>query len=403
MGAVLPGPGRKWNVRSRNADRHKSGQAQKTKMRFTQCLTLLSMLTSATMFGAADDVPLHRVGEIEQSIGFYQAIGLTENSLLYATQSKYQAIEVHQTKHFGKLLLLDGVIQLTERDADSYNEMMAHVPMFQHPNPKSVLVIGGGDGYVLKEVLKHPSVVRVDHVDLDEGVIETCKIHFPQWGDCWEDPRATLHIEDGAQFVREVPDGFYDVIIQDSSDPWVIEADGSATPLPSGVLYDANHICELQRILAPNGVLNLQVRKRICVHLQVVPCALANTFFYVKQGESFNVPSNIDGIVSWRNRMEACGFTRSRYGSIMTVSYTTGHIGMLLGEKDPSLSSKDSEIRDRYDQMVQNGGKTTYYHPGLQRSAFDLPLWAHQKIYGGEDTSDLRCKRDDQLVSNIAM
>ena len=99
-----------------------------------------------------DDVPERRVGEIEQSIGFYQAIELAENSLLYKTQSEYQSIEVHQTKHFGKLLLLDGVIQLTERDADSYNEMMAHVPLFQHPNPKRVLVIGGGDGYVLNEV-----------------------------------------------------------------------------------------------------------------------------------------------------------------------------------------------------------------------------------------------------------
>jgi spermidine synthase len=77
---------------------------------------------------------------------------LAEDSLLYEKQSKFQTIEVHQTTHFGKLLLLDGVVQLTERDADSYNEMMAHVPMFQHPNPKRVLVIGGGDGYVLKEV-----------------------------------------------------------------------------------------------------------------------------------------------------------------------------------------------------------------------------------------------------------
>lgn len=99
-----------------------------------------------------DGVPLNRIGEIEQSIGFYQAIEVLANSLLYEKKSKYQAIEVHQTKHFGKLLLLDGVIQLTERDADSYNEMMAHVPMFQHNNPRRVLIIGGGDGYVLKEV-----------------------------------------------------------------------------------------------------------------------------------------------------------------------------------------------------------------------------------------------------------
>lgn len=98
------------------------------------------------------DLPVNRIGELEPSIGFYQAIELVNNSLLFSTQSKYQAIEVHKSKFFGKVLVLDGVIQLTERDADSYNEMMAHVPLFQHPNPKKVLVIGGGDGYVLKEV-----------------------------------------------------------------------------------------------------------------------------------------------------------------------------------------------------------------------------------------------------------
>lgn len=99
-----------------------------------------------------DELPKYRIGEMEGSIGFYQAIEMVENSLLYSKQSQFQAIEVHQSKFFGKMLVLDGVIQLTERDADSYNEMMAHVGMFQHPNPKRVLLVGGGDGYVLKEV-----------------------------------------------------------------------------------------------------------------------------------------------------------------------------------------------------------------------------------------------------------
>lgn len=85
------------------------------------------------------------------------------------------------------------------------------------------------------------------------------------------------------------------------------------------------------------------------------------------QGESFNVPENIEGIAAWRKHMEDCGFKRSRYGNIMTVSYTTGHIGMLMGEKDPRSASKDNEIRDRFDRMIRNGGRTSYYHPGLQR------------------------------------
>jgi spermidine synthase len=314
-----------------------------------------------------DDVPKNRIGELEPSIGFYQAIELVENSLLYSKQSKYQAIEVHQTKFFGKMLVLDGVIQLTERDADSYNEMMAHVPMFQHVNPKRVLVVGGGDGYVLKEVLKHPSVERVDHVDLDGDVIETCEKHFPQWGDAWKDPRANLHICDGAKYVRDTPDNFYDVIIQDSSDPWIAGEDGEMMPLPSGVLYEEEHICQLYRILKPNGVLNIQA-------------------------ESFNVPTSLEGIITWRKTMETCGFERSRYGSIHTSSYPTGQIGLLLGEKQPSASSKSSSVLARYRQIVSNGDKTSYYHPPLQRGCFEVPLWVHNSIYGEEDTSDLLCK-----------
>ncbi|KAG7350323.1 spermidine synthase [Nitzschia inconspicua] len=313
-----------------------------------------------------DDVPANRIGELETSIGFYQAIELAENSLLFSKQSKYQDIEVHKSKFYGKILVLDGVIQVTERDADSYNEMMAHIPMFQHPNPKRVLIVGGGDGYVLKEVLKHHSVEHVDHVDLDEDVIHTCEEYFPQWGDAWKDPRAFLHICDGAQFVRDAADGTYDVIIQDSSDPFVVGEDGTMTTLPSAALYEEDHICQLHRILKPNGILNIQ-------------------------GESFNVPTSLGGIISWRRNMEACGFKRTRYGSIMTSSYPTGQIGLLLGEKEPSLSADYASVSRRYREMISNEKKTTYYHPPLQKGCFELPLWAHENIYGSEDTSDLLC------------
>lgn len=111
------------------------------------------------------------------------------------------------------------------------------------------------------QVLKHQSVEHVDHVDLDEAVVRTCEEHFPQWGDAWKDPRASLHIADGAQFVRDAADGTYDVIIQDSSDPFVVDDDGVMKTLPSGVLYEEDHICQLHRILKPNGILNIQVRR----------------------------------------------------------------------------------------------------------------------------------------------
>jgi spermidine synthase len=310
----------------------------------TKLFTLFNFLFSpnklnSTTYG--DEAPKHRVGEWETNIGFYQAIELMEDSLLYKKKSKYQSIEVHQSKFYGKVLILDDVLQITERDANSYNEMMAHVPMFQHENPKRVLVIGGGDGYALVEVLKHDSVEHVDHVDLDEDVIKTCETYFPQWGSGWKDPRVKLHIKDGAEFVKNIADGTYDVIVQDSSDPYEVEADGSITPMPSGALYEEMHFLDLQRILAPDGILMIQ-------------------------GESYSIPSSLDSISTWRELMAKCGFQRTRYGNIMTSSYPTGQIGFLLAEKNPSASTNNATIVERYEKLVNSGKATTYYHPPLQ-------------------------------------
>mmetsp|Transcript_11942 Transcript_11942/g.34504 ORF Transcript_11942/g.34504 Transcript_11942/m.34504 type:complete len:137 (+) Transcript_11942:100-510(+) len=123
-------------------------------------IAALSLLCSAAVVtSAAEDASAlsksippfkHSVGETEGEIGFHQSIEVV--SKLYSAKSLYQTIEIHESKHFGNILVLDDVIQITERDGDSYNEMMSHVPMFQHPNPKRVLIIGGGDGYVLHEV-----------------------------------------------------------------------------------------------------------------------------------------------------------------------------------------------------------------------------------------------------------
>ena len=317
-----------------------------------------------------DEIPKYRVGEHEMNIGFYQAIELTEQSLLLEKQSNFQNIQVHQSKFYGKILLLDDVLQLTERDADSYNEMLAHIPMFQHANPKRVLVIGGGDGYALTEVLKHDSVEHVDHIDLDGDVLKVCEEYFPQWGTGWKDARVKLHISDGAVFVMDAPDDSYDVIIQDSSDPFVVEEDGSIKPLPSGALYESKHFRDLHRILKKDGVLMIQA-------------------------ESYNIPSSLDGISTWRQRMIDCGFVSSRYGSIMTSSYPTGQIGFLLAEKDPESSSSYSDIVQRYEQI---GNATSYYHPPIQRSSFDLPLWVHNSIYNNVKKEEpVSAQKDQEL------
>ena len=123
-------------------------------------------------------------GEYIAESGFYQSLTLTSEKPIYNKESQFQNVKVVQSKYYGKVLVLDGVVQLTERDGCAYNEMMVHPAMFAHRKPKRVLIIGGGDGYVLSEVLKHPEVEHVDHVDLDSDVIDVCRNHFP-WGSAW--------------------------------------------------------------------------------------------------------------------------------------------------------------------------------------------------------------------------
>lgn len=296
------------------------------------------------------------VGEHCKETGFYQSIEVKGDNPIYQRRSKYQDISVEQSAHYGKILVLDGIVQLTEKDADSYNEMMAHVPMFSHPNPRRILVIGGGDGYVLQEVLKHSSVEKVDHVDLDSEVIDVCREHFA-WKQVWEDKRVTLHVTDGAAFVRDAADASYDVIIQDSSDPFTEDENGNRIDLPSGILYTIDHFQNVSRILSYNGVFNFQA-------------------------ETFHIPSDIDGIAEWRRDVMLTGFKDARYGTLMISSYPKGQIGFMLCSKQPQDALPTSgDIERRFTKLQNNGNGTTYYQPKLQKSSFDLPLWVEKKIY----------------------
>jgi len=312
------------------------------------------------------------IGELIAETGFYQSIALTSDSPLLAKRSKYQEIAVHNSKHYGKILVLDGVVQLTERDADSYNEMMAHMPMMAHLKPRRVLVIGGGDGYVLSEVLKHPSVEHVDHVDLDGDVIETCREHF-SWGKSWEDPRVALHIEDGSKFVRNAPSEYYDVIIQDSSDPFTQDDDGTTVELPSSVLYSSEHIKNVKRILKKDGVYNFQA-------------------------ETIHIPSDLEGVVEWRSSALEIGFKSAKYGSVTISSYPTGQIGFLMCQKGSDNEySTLKDVKRRFGEMEKIGQGTTYYHPRLQISSFDLPLWVQKSIYSTTEREAMFEDDNDEL------
>ncbi|RDB18793.1 Saccharopine dehydrogenase [NADP(+), L-glutamate-forming] [Hypsizygus marmoreus] len=147
-----------------------------------------------------------------------QAMTLKVNKILHVEKSLYQDVLVFESQTFGNVLVLDGVIQCTERDEFSYQEMIAHLPLASHPNPKKVLVIGGGDGGVVREVLKHDTVEQVVLCDIDEAVPRVSKQYLPHMSGLLADPRVTVFIGDGFKFLAD-NEATYDVIITDSSDP----------------------------------------------------------------------------------------------------------------------------------------------------------------------------------------
>lgn len=139
------------------------------------------------------------------------------SKILHSAKSDFQEIIVVENPHFGKMLILDGVVQLTERDEFFYHEMLVHVVMHAHPNPKKVVVIGGGDGGAVREVLKHDSVEKVYFIEIDEEVINASKKFFPSVACGMNDSRVEIKCMDGAEFVKD-RDGDIDIVIVDSTD-----------------------------------------------------------------------------------------------------------------------------------------------------------------------------------------
>jgi len=138
-------------------------------------------------------------------------------SVLYKGKSQYQEILVVENPYFGKILILDGIVQLTERDEFFYHEMLTHIVMQAHPNPKRIVVIGGGDGGVVREVLKHKTVEKIYFVEIDEEVIQISKRFFPTLSSSIDDPKVEIKIMDGADFIKKSSTSI-DAIIVDSTD-----------------------------------------------------------------------------------------------------------------------------------------------------------------------------------------
>ncbi|MBO5389894.1 MAG: polyamine aminopropyltransferase, partial [Lachnospiraceae bacterium] len=146
-------------------------------------------------------------------------LSLKVNKQLFSQRSDYQQIDVFETAEFGRVLALDGNIMLTERDEFIYDEMITHVPMAVHPNIKNVLVIGVGDGGVVKELTRYDSIERIDLVEMDEMVAEACRIYIPANACRLDDARVHIYYEHALKYIRKHEDE-YDLIIVDSNDPY---------------------------------------------------------------------------------------------------------------------------------------------------------------------------------------
>jgi spermidine synthase len=175
--------------------------------------------------------------------------GFTARARLQTLQSRYQRIEVYDTPQFGRLFRLDGRLMTSEGEEFFYHECMTHPAMLTHPNPQSVLVIGGGDGGSSEELFKHPSVRRIVMAELDEAVIDISKRYLGAiHRGAFDDPRLTVRIGDGFEFVRSTPERF-DLIVLDLTDP----------DTPAFHLYSEQFFRMCRAILNPGGLLTLHL------------------------------------------------------------------------------------------------------------------------------------------------
>ncbi|KAJ8547796.1 hypothetical protein K7X08_021032 [Anisodus acutangulus] len=273
-----------------------------------------------------------------------EAHSLKVEKILFQGKSDYQNVMVFQSSTYGKVLVLDGVIQLTERDECAYQEMITHLPLCSIPNPKKVLVIGGGDGGVLREVSRHSSVEQIDICEIDKMVVEVAKQFFPDVAVGYEDPRVNLHIGDGVAFLKNVPAGTYDAVIVDSSDPIG----------PAQELFEKPFFETIARALRPGGVVSTQAES-IWLHMHIIEEIVANCRQIFKGSVNY----------AWTT----------------VPTYPSGMIGfMLCSTEGPAVDFKNpiNPIDD------ESGPKTLaplkFYNPEIHQASFCLPSFAKRVI-----------------------
>lgn len=211
------------------------------------------------------------------------------NRLVHAVQSPYQAIAVYDTLAFGRMLVLDGIINVAEKDEFIYHEMLAHVPLISHPHPRSVLVVGGGDGGTVREVLKHSMVDRIELVEIDSAVVEVSQRFLPFVSCGLSNPKLHITYEDAARFVKETSQRF-DVILIDSTDPIGAGA----------VLFSEGFYRDCCARLKDQGVLAAQSESPFFDPHIVKPLyEMAQTVFPIVRMYTAFVPSYVSGLWSF--------------------------------------------------------------------------------------------------------
>jgi spermidine synthase len=263
-------------------------------------------------------------------------LGFRVEKTLFSQKSPYQQVDVVKSMNHGAVLLNDGVIMLTERDEFVYHEMIAHVPLFVHPSPKRVLVIGGGDGGTAREVLKHDAVERAVMVEIDEVVVTACRQHLPAVSQALDDPRLEIIFADGIQFVAETAERF-DVAMVDSTDP-----------IGPGVgLFEKSFYANMARILTDQGILVTQAESPF-YDLEFQQILLSNQRPYFKR--------------------------------LHTYLYTTlAYVGGLycFGFASKGLCP----LTDFDPKRVAAAGITTrYYNTKIHRAAFSLPQFLKESL-----------------------
>ncbi|MFI3301203.1 MAG: polyamine aminopropyltransferase [Candidatus Gastranaerophilales bacterium] len=210
--------------------------------------------------------------------------------VLFSAQSEFQKVEVFETNSkLGRVLTLDDLMMTTEGDEFHYHEMIAHVPMMHHMNPESVLVIGGGDGGTIREVLKHKSVKKAVLCEIDGMVIDACKKFLPTIACDLEDARVEVKVEDAIEFIKDKV-AEYDIVLIDSTDPMG----------PGEGLFTEEFYNNVKKSLKPNGIVAAQSESPVVNKVEIKKMyELLKKVFPICSTFTSNIPTYPGGYWAW--------------------------------------------------------------------------------------------------------